>query len=405
MPDPVVVPSIAMLTGTGLIAHDYFKKRLNSTEDRYMTLYGQKDWQGSNMDLRIRCAPKDKPSLVRHFLDRLEHRLHLGEADAAFYREEVRFKKSRLHIERHPTIKLKDLLEPRQGAYIDLDDPAGIRLVWNHLQSDGVGMWNAVRPLFDPNPPLIPYRSVPPPPPLVPELLALPSVAQRLAWRSQLKQELPAKTTLTRGFSCWSAAHIREIKTSIGCTFNILTSALTIQEVFYRHPHREQLNVGLTAYFPFLQGRNKYGIFLCKVRRDHLPGLTEQLTRQTRSQLLNWGRSAAQAYALSRLPNRLFAQLVNYYRRQVDVLVSSLPVGREPISLGGVPTTISCHPWQLTLPYYFLLIGTRHELHVSYTSRFAQNKDRFAQLPESPPASSPSFGRLAAEAARYVAQA
>ena len=375
MPDPLVLPSLAVLTGGGWLARDYLKRRLDGSEDRYMALYGHEEWDASNMDLAIRCKPDLKGALVEHFLTRLDDRLRRRCEDVQLLLEEADVEGGRVQFRDRPSAGLEQLLRPRRGVYLDLEGPDGIRVVFNHMQTDGVGMWNALRRLFDPNPPLFPYRHVPAPPPFLPELLALPSVARRLVWKGRLGRDVPPAATLTRSLASWDAGRIRNLRDGLGGSFNLVTCALAVSKVFDRHPNQDRLNVGVTGYFPFLNGRNKYGVFLCRVRRSGLPGIVDQLTRQTQHAVLNWGRSAAQSYALSRLPDRAFARLVGYYRRQVDVLVTSLPVGQMPITLGGIPTVISCHPWELTLPYYFLLVGTRQELHVSMTSRFPQTDD------------------------------
>ncbi len=379
MPDPLLLPSIAMLSGGGLLAaRDYLKRRLEGTEDRYMALYGKDEWEASNMDLAIHAPLERYDELKVEFLERLDQLLNRGHEAGALFREEADLGGKKLSFRSQPRIDVQTLLHPRHGVYFDLEQPGRIRVVWNHMQTDGVGMWNALRVLFDPNPPLIPYRNVPPPPPFLPELMALPSTARRLVWRGRLRKNMP-DVPLTRGLTTWDTRPLRALKQKIRGSFNLLVSALVVAQVFRRHADRTRLNVGLTAYFPFLKGRNKYGVFLCKVKRGDVPVIFEQLRKQTRSPLRNWGTAAAQSYALGRMPDRAFAKLVSYYRRQVDVLISSLPVGREPVSVSSIPTVLSCHPWELTLPYYFLLIGTRSYLDVSYTSRFNQD-ERFLDL-------------------------
>lgn len=374
MQTPIRLPSAALLTGGGLTPKRLFDRRLESAEDRYMALYGKKDWTSSNMDLCIHVGSGLKGLLADAFLKRLDAHLASGSPESTrLWREEADFSRSAVLFREHSKLRAEDTTTPRRGLYVDLSGPDRIRVVWNHMQTDGVGMWNALRPLFDENPPLIPYGDIPAPPPLLPELLALPSVARRLVWRGRLRGRTPAGAELTRGLARWDAHRIRQLKREAGGSFNLVSSAMTVLEVFRRHLDRDTITVGLTAYFPFLKGRNKYGVFLCKVRRGDLRSIVAQLKKQTRSQMLNWGRSSAQAFALRQLPDTAFAHLINYYRRQVDVLVSSLPVGRRPITLAGIPTVISCHPWELTLPYYFLLVGTRRELHVSFTSRFRQD--------------------------------
>lgn len=339
-----------------------------------MAMYGKREWEASNMDLTIHCAPELTDALKAAIRERLEIRLAQHPDETQLLREEADLTGKQIVFVERESVTVDELCRPRHGLYFDFTPTDRVRVVWNHMQTDGVGMWNALRGLFDPNPALIPYRDVPSPPPLVPELLALPSVARRLTWRGRLRKSAPDSAPLTRGLAIWDTHRLREKRHQVRGSFNLLTSAFVIHEVFTRHPDRDRLNVGLTAYFPFLQGRNKYGVFLCKVRRSDVAGLVQQLSKQTRNPMLNWGRSAAQAYALGRMPDPAFAKVVAYYRRQIDVLISSLPVGRKPISMAGIPTVISCHPWELTLPYYFLLVGTRSELHVSFTSRFPQDE-------------------------------
>ncbi len=373
VPDPLLLPSIAMLTGGGLLAaRDYLLRRLEGPEDRYMALYGKRDWEASNMDLALHVAPEASDRFKEAFVERLRDHMAADPEATKLLREEASFHGDRLTFTEEPDMPAERLLRPRRGLYLDLELEGRIRVVWNHMQTDGVGMWNALRGMFDPNPPLIPYREVPSPPPFVPEILALPSAARRLVWRGRLRRQAP-DSPLTRGLAIWEAKEVRGARQQTRGSFNLVTSALVTQEVFRRHPDRERLNVGLTAYFPFLKGRNKYGVFLCQVRRGSLTAVVEQLTKQTKNPMLAWGRSAAQAYALRRMPDGAFARVVSYYRKQIDVLISSLPVGRRPVSLAEIPTVISCHPWELTLPYYFLLVGTRSQLHVSFTSRFSQD--------------------------------
>lgn len=373
MPDPFLLPSIAMLSGGGLLAaRDYLRRRLEGTEDRYMALYGKDEWEASNMDLSIHAPPGRFEALKTIFLERVEALLAAGPESGRLFREQGDIRGSKLEFRVNPDIRAQDLLQPRPGVYFDLEQYGKIRVVWNHMQFDGVGMWAALRDLFDPNPPLIPYREVPPPPPFLPELMAFPQTVRRLVWRGRLRKSMP-NAPLTRGVTTWNVKPLRALKQKVRGSFNLLVSALIVSQVFRRHEDRDRLNVGMTAYFPFLKGRNKYGVFLCKVKRGPLPEIFEQLRKQTKNPVRNWGTAAAQSYALGRMPDAAFAKLVSYYRRQVDVLISSLPVGREPVAMGGIPTVLSCHPWELTLPYYFLTIGTRTYLDISFTSRFHQD--------------------------------
>ena len=374
LPEAFLAPSAAMLTGGGvLLARDYLRYRLRGFEDRFMERFSDGDWAGNNMDLIARVPPGQGPAFKAAMLERVERLLAAGAPDLRLLREHGTFDDGQLRIVEDEQVSLQALCEPRHGLYFDLTHDDEVRIVWNHMHTDGVGMWTAIRRLFDENPPLIPYRDVPVPPPVIPELIALPSVARRLAWRGSLRREIVAERP-TRGFEVWEAAPLRALKEDLGVPFNLVASAQAVAKVFDAHPDRRALIVGLTAYFPFLEGRNKYGIFLCKVRRRgggpaDVGRIARTLARQTNRPMVSWGTSAAQSYALGRMPDKVFERLITFFRQQVDVLVSSLPVGQRPITLAEMPARIACHPWYLTLPYYFLLVGTRDELHVSRTSR------------------------------------
>lgn len=371
MPDPLLVPAVAMLTGGGILAaRDYAKRRFASAEDRYMAIYGKDEWDASNMDLAIHFGTEVDEAFKGAFLERLARHLEEAPEASALLREEADLAGPAIAFHALPSVDAAALCRHRHGVWFDLAEPGKIRVVWNHMQTDGVGMWNALRGLFDPNPPLVPYRDVPRPPALLPELVSIPSVARRLVWRGRLRDDMGE--VLQRGLAVWPAARLRAAKDRLAVPFNLLTTGLVVSRVFHRHPARARLNVGGTAYFPFLEGRNRYGVLLCKVQRGDLESIVRQLVRQTRDPMRAWGTSAAQTYALGRMPDRAFVRVVSHFRKQVDVLVSSLPVGQDPIRLAGFPAVISCHPWELTLPYYFLLVGTRDELHVSFTSRYPE---------------------------------
>jgi hypothetical protein len=383
MPDPVLLPSLAALTGGGyLFAKNYLNNRLANTEDRYMTMYGSEAWTANNMDLTIHADPAEDHALKGAFRERLANHLLTGGESVQMLRETADTQSGSLNFINDTHVDVDALMKPRQGVYFDCSAPGKIRVIWNHMQTDGVGMWNTLKPLFDENPPIVPFRDVATPPPFLPELMALPKVARHMAWRGKLRrdadqytQTAPKSTGLVR----WDAAPIRDLKEQTSTPFNLLTSAVAVHAVFQRHPEKASLTIGLTAYFPYLPGLNRYGVFLCKVRKPSVAGIAQQLHRQVKNPMLNWGATAVQSYALGRVPDRMFSQVIGYYRRQIDVLISSLPVGQRPVSLAGVRTQLSCHPWELTLPYYFLLVGTRSELNVSYSSRFEQG-DQFLQL-------------------------
>jgi len=364
MPDPALIPSIAALGGGVWAARDYLRRRLDGPDDRYMALYGRDAWDASNMDLDLSYDPSDHGRVVDAFRARVARRL--ASSEPTLLREALDLGAGGLTFTPQD-VEWSDLVEPRHGVWFDVTQPGRVRVVWNHMQVDGVGLWRDLRELFDDNPPLVPYRDVKAPAPIVPELIALPSLARRMLWRGGLRKH--SGTTLTRGAHVWDATPLRAARRGMGVPFFAVTSAVVVAEVFAQHPDVHELTAGLTAYFPFLKARNRYGVMTVRLRRDDAPGLARQIVRQTRRPIVGWGTSSAQTWALSQLPDRAYLRVVNYYRRQIDVLVSNLPVGELEPSVDGVPVVLGCWPRELTLPYYALLMGTRERVHVSTTSR------------------------------------
>lgn len=381
MAEPLTLATVTALSSGGVLAaRHYLRHRLESPEDRYMALYGADAWEGSNMDLVLHFTQEHDDRVKEHFCRALLARTAARAPGTAVLREEAA--PGSVELKPLASLDLARLSTPRRGIWLDLARPGRIRVVWNHMQTDGVGVWKALQPLFDPNPPLLEFDGLKKPPPFLPELLALPRVARRLVWKGRLGPQV--EPSLARGFVKWSAAPLRAEKRRLGLPFNLLTTAACVRAVFDRHPGADRLNVGVTVYFPFLRARNRYGVLTARVQRAGLEGIARQLRKQVRFPMVSWGVSATQSYALNRVPDDVFVRVMGYFRKQIDVLVSNLPVGTEPIRMAGTDVDVSCHPWELTLPYYFLLMGTKADLHVSWTSRFAED-DSFAQWPGGPP--------------------
>ena len=350
-----------------------------------MALYGRDAWDASNMDLDLTFDGSDHDRVVGALRSRVEQRLA---ADASMlFREELDPTSDALaFVPRDVT--WSDLEQPRRGVWFDLSAPGRVRIVWNHMQVDGVGLWRDLRELFDPNPPLVPYRDVKAPAAVLPELLALPSLARRMLWRGGLRRL--DSGDLARGAHVWDAAPLRRARADLGAPFVAVSAAVIVAEVFAQHPGVNELTVGLTAFYPFLRARNRYGVVTVRLERADAAGLVGQIVRQTRRPLIGWGTSSAQTWALSRLPDRTYLRVANYSRRQIDVLVSNLPVGELEPSVDGVPVELGCWPRALTLPYYALLMGTRRRVHVSTTTRvtadtaFASNERAEAHMSRGP---------------------
>ena len=76
------------------------------------------------------------------------------------------------------------------------------------MQMDGVTLWRATREQYDYNPPLVPYKEVKTPPPLLPELLSSFKLSRQLLTRGALYKE--AGENISTGFKLWDAKGIRE---------------------------------------------------------------------------------------------------------------------------------------------------------------------------------------------------
>lgn len=370
--DPLMVASLVLsggaVGGVGVFAaRDYMRRRFIGIEDRYMALYGREAWSSNNMDLTFHFDPADDEAIK----DAIRARLltHLAQDEATLLNEQlVPADGPGLRFAPHDGDPMATLFAPRQGIFFDFNTPGSVNVIWNHMQTDGVGIWATLKPLFDDNPPLVPYRDVSTPPPVMPELLSLPRLARMTRWKAELPR-LDSKT-LHRRFEAFSAAPVRALKSDLNAPFNLVSSATVIDAVFNNHPDARRLTVGLTVYFPFLDGRNRYGILPVSVRRGDVAQIVRQLVRAARHPALIWGMASSISYALGRLPDEAFLKAVSRVRSRFDVLISNLPVGVDPVRLAGHRVSLSCHPRELTMPYYFLIVGTRDELNVSCTTHY-----------------------------------
>ena len=380
----LLIPALTALSG-GLLLRDYKRRRLQSPEDRYMALYGYDDWGSNNMDMRVHFDPAFDEDVKASWIRRLKVRLPTKDSMLSEVAEVV---DDELVFHKMPT-SVDDLLRPRLGIWFDLSTPGLIHIIWNHLQVDGVGLWRELREVYDENPPLIPYRDVSAPIPIVPEIMGIPQMAKTATMRGSLHKGIDIEAGVEQHFTMWDGTKIRAFKNQ--CTeefghsvpFNLVTAAIVAERIFSRHPAVKKLNLGLTVYFPFLESRNKYGVQMRTVKRDTLKGLVKQLMKKQASPVATWGAAAAQGYALNRVPNKWFMNLMQYFRKQIDVLIANVPVGQVPVTVGGQPVQVSCHTRELSLPYYVLLMGTRGEVHTSMTTRYNQdNHTRMMELPD-----------------------
>ena len=363
------------------MARSYLRTRFSGHEDRFMELYGAEDWDSCNMEIVFHFdaeGGRDR-EVKRLFRERLERVIEKADPETSLFYETGMATHRGVRLVRHQQVDVEVLSSPnRQGLHFIWDEPGRIRVVWNHVQCDGVGIWDTLREIFDPSPPLVQYRDMPKPPPFLPEIAGLPATLRRIAWRGSLDERCDGRTQLVH---IWPTAAIRERKNRLGLNFNVVSAALMLDHIFDRHPDLEVLCAGMLVFFDFLQARNRYGVLPLRVRRASVDEMARQIARQTRFPMVRWGAASLQSWILSRLPQRSFEPVMRYLRRQIDVVISNLPVGTTPAMLGGTPITISCHPWQQSAPYYVLAVGTSDTLHMSVNSRFDEDPS-FMATPE-----------------------
>lgn len=378
--DAVLTPALAAAAagGSTLLARDYLRRRLTGQEDRFMALCCRDDWNAGNMEVVFRFAPGRDAPLKRVFRRRLATLVAKADPATSLFHEHGEILDGRVVLHRDPEVDLDTLSQPdRQGVRLVWDVPGEIRIVWNHVQADGVAIWDSFRGAFDPSPPLLDFRSVPTPPPFLPELLGALPAMRRLLWRGALSDRCgDHHASLVQR---WPTAPIRALKDELGLDFNLVSAALCVRHVLDRHPEVDALCVGLIVFLPFLRSRNRYGVVGVRVRRDGLAGLARQIRRQTRFPSVRWGASSLQSYGLGCLPDAAFAPAAVHLRRQIDVLISNLPVGSTPALVDGIPVTLSLRSWQPGAPYYFLLAGTRDGIDLSINTRFEQDPGFMAE--------------------------
>ena len=346
----------------------YLQLRMQNSEDRFMKFYGAQSWEANNMELVLRCHPNDDDNLKEAFLNGA--RALLKDKDHWFYEEGVN-KNGEFEFFKRDTLHLKDLLVPRNGIYFDLKRKGEITIIWNHLQMDGVLIWRAVRSIFDDNPPLLQYQETKVPPPFLPEVLGLTRFAKQLFSNAGLQRH---QGPLSKRLFLCKTARIRALKKQYTTTFNAATTAVILEALFQRHPEAKYLQIGLSVYFPYLHSRNRYGLVVIRVQRAKLDSIIIQLTEALENPHSVWGVSSLQSLSLLAVPDRYFLRCVQFLRSKIDVIISNLPVGVNPIEVGKIPVNLGCFTKELTVPYYFLIMGTKEELHISFSSQYQQSE-------------------------------
>jgi hypothetical protein len=368
---------LSLVALAGLLVRRYLKIRKGGFEDRFMALYAKEDWDASNMDL-VLTFPKERDEAIKAlFLQRLADYLENKEPETSLFHEVADTSGERLAFHHDQTIQVEDLLTHRKGIWFVMDKVGEIKVVWSHIQADGLRIWREIRPLFDPNPHILPFSDMKPPLPVVPELLSLPTTIRSMGFQSHLTPQLQGKPE--RSLNIWSTAPIKAIKNKLKGSFNLVSTSMLLEELFHHHRETDKLTVGLTVAFPFLEAKNKYGVYTLEVKRGNFEQIYQQVVRQVKSPMTIWGNFSNQSLALSMLSDKSFLDVLSRYRGKIDVLVSNLPVGAYDIEMGEAPVQIACHTDELTIPYYFLLLGTKSHIHLSCTTKFPIADEFLAQ--------------------------
>lgn len=362
----IILLIVTVVSSLTFLFRRYLKYRTMGFEDRFMALYGKEDWDASNMEL-VLAFPSDRDAHIKEtFKSRLRDYLKTKLPAESLFHEKPVFG-AKLSFTHNEELTAEDLEKPRCGIWFDYSKVGQIRVVWSHIQADGLRVWRELRPLFDENPAILPFDNMKTPPPLAPELLSLPTTLRAMTFTSNL---VPEPKSVNKDFRIWSTKPIKALKDKVKGSFNLVSTSMLLDELFHRHPEVDKLTVGLTVAFPFLQAKNTYGVYSLEVKRGNFEQIYKQVIKQVRHPLFIWGNFSNQSLALSALPDEMFMKTVSYFRGKIDVLISNLPVGKADIELGDSPIQIACHTDQLTIPYYFLLLGTKSNIHLSCTSKF-----------------------------------
>jgi hypothetical protein len=373
---PILVCSLLLCLG--LLVMDYLRCRTQSYEDRYMAIYGRWNWESCNMVLRLSFGHQHDLKVKSLFQRRLAYHLLRADPDGSLFHEKPRIHAKGIGFYYDAGTDLDELKLPRKGIYLDDNLPGNLSIVWNHIQSDGIRLWRTLKPLFDANEEILDFNPPKVPPAFIPEFLAIPTTIKRMFLRYNLKS--PQSGRLHYGFKMWQTQPIKQIRDRKKIpSFNIVTAALILQELFHRHEDVDRLTVGMTVAFTFLDAKNQYGLITLDIIRCDFDGLCRQIVEQAKHPIRIWGAFSAQTYLLSFFPDWLFKKVINYFRGQLDVLISSLPLGRDAAKINGVPITLSCHPKELTIPYYFLLMGAGPHIHISFTNKYGVARDFMCQ--------------------------
>ena len=118
-------------------------------------------------------------------------------------------------------------------------------------------------------------------------------------------------------------------------------------------------------------------VFKCALLNDTSRDSTSVNEKQ-QSPIAAWGNRRS-GYALNRVPNKWFMNLMSYFRKQIDVLIANVPVGQIPVSVGQYPVEVSV----IRENQSFMVADGYAVKSISMTTRYRQDRHpRMMDLPE-----------------------
>jgi len=145
-----IIHLLIITTGIGYLVLDYYRCRSKSVEDRYMALYGCRNWDSCNMELCLSFDSQRDREVKALFQKRLADHLHQADPHGSLFHEKPRVHRKGIDFYYDACTTLQELRLPRKGIYLNGDQPGRLNIVWNHIQSDGIRLWQNIRPLFTP---------------------------------------------------------------------------------------------------------------------------------------------------------------------------------------------------------------------------------------------------------------
>jgi hypothetical protein len=103
------------IAGIGLLVWDYFRCRTKSVEDRYMALYGRRNWDACNMELCLSFDREKDRDVKTLFQKRLSEHLDQIDPNGSLFHEKPRLHRKGIDFYYDACTTLQELGIPRKG--------------------------------------------------------------------------------------------------------------------------------------------------------------------------------------------------------------------------------------------------------------------------------------------------